>query len=397
MANEELRALAGPYPNGLTSGLPPTPGSRGSMILYRRADSFTSPPSAGVFAPEELTGNQGQGQGRDSYFLPPPPIGSNGGGGKGGDRGSVYSQSGDSIVSMGMGDSKYPPSLFAPGTPGTPIHPGLPHNNSTGQIRTTGVGPRGPFQGLGVDGHLSGYTSGVGGYGGGGLGGGGYAGGVPRGSVFSDNRTSVAFSLNGLGSGGGLVAYAYDPDEDDLSEDDEDDWLHDPEVAYPKVCSSVLVCLSLWFFPVLSFLPRSLFLLSSSYPLVPCSLLPSPLSLLCLLPSYVDLLSTPFLYPCNTSNGLLTPSRTQVSNGLFGSSSPRRPPPPPPKGATGVSHSNSVSSAGGHSSTLGLKGKSTPSSTPAPGELGQGRGSGEGGIGGREGGEGERGRKMKGA
>ncbi|TEB26088.1 hypothetical protein FA13DRAFT_1111014 [Coprinellus micaceus] len=227
MANEELRALSGPYPNGLTSGLPPTPGSRGSMILYRRADSFTTNGAGlaqGPMAPEEgnrytlhfpADGGNGGGGGANGGFLPPPPIG--GGGHGGSNRGSMYSVSGDSIASMGMGDSKYPPSLFAPGTPGTPI-------------RTTGSGLRGPFQGLEGRG-----TSGWGGADG-------------RGSLFSDGRTSVAFSLNGMG-GGGLVAYAYDPDEEDLSEDDEDDWLHDPEVAYPKVCLLVVLC---WGFEVSS-------------------------------------------------------------------------------------------------------------------------------------------------
>lgn len=57
-----------------------------------------------------------------------------------------------------------------------------------------------------------------------------------RGSMFSDNRTSIAFSLNygGSASGRGVVAYAYDPMEEDESEDEEDDWLHDPEVEYPR-------------------------------------------------------------------------------------------------------------------------------------------------------------------
>ncbi|KAH6901590.1 hypothetical protein BKA70DRAFT_684128 [Coprinopsis sp. MPI-PUGE-AT-0042] len=62
-----------------------------------------------------------------------------------------------------------------------------------------------------------------------------HAGLLPPQLPFSNNRASV-YSTSGdslYGVERGLVAYAYDPDEDDESDDEEGDWLHDPEVAYP--------------------------------------------------------------------------------------------------------------------------------------------------------------------
>ncbi|KAF6743422.1 hypothetical protein DFP72DRAFT_1080026 [Ephemerocybe angulata] len=212
MADAELRALG-------------SSGSRASMAAH--PSSYTPSASAlgGTGAPGMEEGYFGVGT--SGLTLPRPPALGGGHGGTGSNRGSMYSVSGDSIASlaMGAGETKYPPSLFSatprPSTPGSPLpgHPGLlgyhhsgyggmGGSNGGGSTNSTGVGLRQPA--LGYD--------------------------PVRGSMFSDNRTSIAFSLNygGSASGRGVVAYAYDPMEEDESEDEEDDWLHDPEVEYPR-------------------------------------------------------------------------------------------------------------------------------------------------------------------
>ncbi|TFK23877.1 hypothetical protein FA15DRAFT_442463 [Coprinopsis marcescibilis] len=135
-------------PSDMFNGSPypgmPSAGSRGSMILYRRAE----PGLSGTATPPLQTNHTGA---TDDSLLPPPPLSA-----FAINRASTYSTSGDSIISMGS-DSKYPASVL-------------------------------------------GVTFGHGG---------------------------------GYGTERGLVAYAYDPEEDEESDDGEDDWLHDPEVEYP--------------------------------------------------------------------------------------------------------------------------------------------------------------------
>jgi len=165
MVSEEVRALGGGHgtpgsatpPPGSTFGGPAghTLTSRGSMILYRVADPFSTlvggqghghaNTQTGIIGHGPVTAEDGTLAHPPGSLLPPPPTMSHL------NRSSVYSSSGDSIVSLSS-DSKYP----------------LPHLSMNG-----GSGAQTPER--------------------------------------------------------GLVAYAYDPDEDDGSDEDEYDWLHDPD------------------------------------------------------------------------------------------------------------------------------------------------------------------------
>ncbi|KAF9558900.1 hypothetical protein CPC08DRAFT_763649 [Agrocybe pediades] len=205
-------------------GLP----TRGNMILYR----LSSPP---------LLGSPGL-VGEDGVLLPPGGL----------NRGSMYSHSGDSIVSLAMGgDSKYPlmtmGSVTRPGTPvtlGSTSHSLGGNSGMTPLLGTSGTmssfgGAWGPAaggtpRGSGI-GNVS--LSGLGlGYAGtqsefGSLNMGGAAGGTP-------GTPGTPSSLNGNGntsgfvgtqrSHGGLVAYAYDPEEDEDADEldaEEEEWV----------------------------------------------------------------------------------------------------------------------------------------------------------------------------
>jgi hypothetical protein len=93
-------------------------------------------------------------------------------------RDSIASSSGDSIISL---DSKYPA-----------FHPS---NSSPHSLAALGAGM-------------------------------GTVGGIPARSATGTSSAS--------GSVRGLVPYAYNPLEDDDGDDDEVDWLHDPDAGYPK-------------------------------------------------------------------------------------------------------------------------------------------------------------------
>ncbi|KAG2004948.1 hypothetical protein CC2G_003452 [Coprinopsis cinerea AmutBmut pab1-1] len=92
-------SISAPYP-----GLPTT-GSRGSMILYRRADSMIQVPTpSGMNTPPLQASHTGATDDSGAGGLLPPP------GFAAMNRASVYSTSGDSMISMGS-DSKYPASM----------------------------------------------------------------------------------------------------------------------------------------------------------------------------------------------------------------------------------------------------------------------------------------------